>query len=174
MWLLTPDGFYSVVKPRDHDQLFCRHGHAGDLVVRSRAAKDLTMLRRKWLPELGKTITTPVNRDYGYRAFVQADYLARAMARITLSIDYDNYKDEVHVRQGAERAGIYSRIWHVLTDIQYGPVKRGRYSAFGPVEGEHPALFDLDQSDFDEDDWWRRMEASTTDDDEPLKLVADG
>ena len=144
MWLITPDGFYSIVEPTTHDKLFQRHGKPGDLVVRARAGSDLTNLRKRWLPELGKTITTPVNRDYGYRAFVDRDALARAVARITLAIDYSNFKDEVHDRLGHQRAGILHRVWNVLTDIQYGPRRPSRWSAFGPVDR------DLDEL---EDDW---------------------
>lgn len=136
MWLLTPDGFYSVVNPSPNDSLFQRYGTPGDLCIRARAQGDLTRLRRLWCPELGKTIKTPKTRDYGFRAYAPADDVAKAMARITLAISYGNFKDEVRRKAGPKRERIYHRVWDVLTDIQYGPRLPSRLSAFGPIDLE--------------------------------------
>ena len=60
MWLLTPTGFFSIVrKPQD--------AAAGTLTVRSRVRADLDGLRDTLLPELGPTIDN-AGTDYRYRA----------------------------------------------------------------------------------------------------------
>lgn len=145
MWLITPDGFYSVVQPSPRDDLFQQHGKQGDLAVRARSGRDLETLRTKWCPELGKTVLTPRNRDYGFRAFVPADDLARAAARITLAIDYGNFKDEVASRQGYERASIYSRIWTALLDIQLGPVGDKGNRLPVPIDFTDPFFWEGDE-----------------------------
>ena len=120
MWILTPEGMYSVVKPSNHDNLFLGTGRPGDLAVRARSEQDLNNLRENWLPELSDTVVSP-NRDYGFRGFANPDAVARALSRIVLALDYGNFKDQVKAVQGPERAAIYGKVWGNLLDIQYGP-----------------------------------------------------
>lgn len=112
MWLITPDGFFSVVqKPGDaqHQQL----------TVRARVASDLDRLRDTYLPELGQTVTG-AGTDYAYRATAPREAVAAAMARIASAIDYANFKDEVKHRQGWSRANAYHHVWHALYALQDG------------------------------------------------------
>ena len=113
MWLLIPEGFYSIVhKPGD-----------ADLCVRARDPRDLDRLRETHMPGLGQTKETP-GHDYRYRAWVSRDALAEGLAAIARDLDYSNFKSEVGGRD-PERAHVYSRVWSALGSIQHG----GPYSS---------------------------------------------
>jgi len=106
MWILTPIGFFSIVqKPWDHDP--------GTLTIRARVRDDLVNLREEYLPDMGDIIESD-DSDYRFRAQADAGAVAGAISDLTAAINYDNFKSEVHRRQGYERAGIYSEIWGVL------------------------------------------------------------
>jgi hypothetical protein len=146
MWLFTPKGFYSVVMPTDAPKK-----HRGKLVVRARVRGDLDNLRNTWLPELTNTSELP-NRDYAFRAYCTRQQMADAMSRIALSIDYDNFKNEVYAQQGQRRESVYHKVWAAMLYLQ--PARKPRYgtsrrvSAFGSVEedlwAEDTAMLDLD------------------------------
>lgn len=111
MWIFTPFGFYSVVKKDPKSDV---------LNVRARAREDLIALEEFLGPvkiiELGFT-------DYRYRIEVKQETWAKVMAEVTMRLDYSNFKDTVKKRQGADRAGLYSRVWSVMYDLQ--PSRRG-------------------------------------------------
>jgi 8-oxo-dGTP pyrophosphatase MutT (NUDIX family) len=110
MWILTPFGFFSIVrKPGD--------AGAGTLTVRARVRADLEALREACLPGLG-AIVAHAGTDYPYRAQVPRGELAQALASVVSGIDYGNFKDEVSRRQGAARAKAYSKVWSVLFDLE--------------------------------------------------------
>jgi hypothetical protein len=156
MWLMTPDGMYSVVKPEVTDPFFQAHGQEGDLVVRARSKDDLEALRH-WLPEMRAIVPTEF-RDYGFRVFVAADHVAWAVARMVLDIDYTNFKDQVKITQGSERAGVYGRVWGDLLEIQEPGWRNSlalRYSTFGHVDDELPGNWD--GSDIEDEDVWMDM-----------------
>ena len=108
MWLLIPEGFYSVVqKPGETD-----------LCVRARDRADLDRLRETYMPGLGPTKETP-GHDYRYRARVSRDALADGLGKIARGLDYSNFKSEVG-RRDPGRAGLYHEVWHTLGNIQPG------------------------------------------------------
>jgi len=114
MWLITPVGFFSVVrKPTDTRKK--------TLTVRSRVRTDLEALRAEYLPELSDIEESEVN-DYRFRATAPKAAVAAAMARLIEDLDYANFKDEVRRRQGAERAHLYHDVWDVLYQLQRSPV----------------------------------------------------
>lgn len=108
MWLMTPDGFYSIVKKANEK----------GLQVRARCREDLDNLRKRWCPKLGPTIHTP-DGDYHYRALVSAKEWGRAMEKIGEGVGYDNFKQAVKLRQGSERANLYSRVWAILLALHH-------------------------------------------------------
>lgn len=108
MWLLTPDGFYSIVQKRDEK----------DLCVRARVAADLDRLRERYLPSLSETVET-ADGDYRYRAWASHAAVAEALATIVRELDYDNFKNEV-ARKDYERAHAYHDVWEVLGKLQPG------------------------------------------------------
>ena len=113
MWLLIPEGFYSIVHKPEED----------DLCVRARDRGDLDRLREVYMPGLGPTTETP-GHDYRYRAWISREALSDGLTAIASSLDYPNFKSEV-TRRDPERAHLYSRVWNTLGSIQPG----GPYSA---------------------------------------------
>jgi len=117
MWLITPTGFFSVVrKPSD--------AAAGTLTVRARVRADLDTLREQWLPTLGATRESR-DTDYRFRATAPQTEVAAAMARMVEAIDYSNFKDEVARRQGSARAHRYHDVWAALMPLQQGTSDQG-------------------------------------------------
>ena len=108
MWLLTTQGFYSVVEDRDDSDR---------LLVRGRAEEDLKALKQQ-IPDTEIHETLGPDHDYGWRAFVTRDQWVEAVARLAGGIDYDNFKNAVAVRQGSDRGRRYSRIWAELLKLQ--------------------------------------------------------
>jgi 8-oxo-dGTP pyrophosphatase MutT (NUDIX family) len=107
MWLITPFGFFSVVrKTGDHH-----------LTIRARVAEDLDALRRRYLAELSPTVEG-AGTDYAYRATCTHEELARAQAALVQDIDYPNFKSEVAARQGHARAKVYGRVWSALHELE--------------------------------------------------------
>lgn len=114
MWLITPIGFFSVVrKPTDIRN--------GTLTVRARVQADLEALKASFLPELGEIGISKVN-DYRYRAVAPQAAVAKAMARLIEQLDYPNFKDEVAKQQGQARADLYHDVWSVLNRLQTQPL----------------------------------------------------
>jgi hypothetical protein len=108
MWLLIPEGFFSIVQKEGEEEL----------CVRARVRADLDRLRETYLPALGETVETP-GGDYRYRAWIGRDELAAGMAEIARNLDWANFKDEV-ARRGSSRAHVYGQVWGVLGELQPG------------------------------------------------------
>ncbi len=106
MWLFTKFGFFSVVKKGTHD----------DLTIRSRTRSDLDRLRNHYLPSLSAS-RAHEGTDYPWRATASASALAEAMSAIAQDIDYANFKDEVVLSLGKDRAKRYGRVWSALYDM---------------------------------------------------------
>ncbi len=106
MWLLTTEGFYSVVAHRRD---------ANKLIVRGRAREDLEALREQ-IPEL-RVFSDP-DADYRWRAVVTRAEWVVAVAQLADEIDYDNFKSAVGARQGRERERLYHRVWVALRELQ--------------------------------------------------------
>ena len=115
MWILTPDGFYSIVQKRGET----------DLCVRARVGADLDRLRENCLPSLTETVETP-DGDYRYRAWASHEAVAEALAAVVRDLRYDNFKNEV-ARNDHERAAVYHDVWNMLGRLQPGgPYGLGR------------------------------------------------
>ena len=119
MWLITPEGFFSIVqKPEDKAE--------GALTIRARVADDLDRLRNTALPELGPTIRG-AGTDYRFRAKAPKSAVAAALAWMVETLDYSNFKSEVARQHGSKRAHVYHDVWDVLFRLQTDPSvdKRG-------------------------------------------------
>lgn len=123
MWLITPTGFYSIVeKPTDRGK--------GTLTVRARVRGDLLALRRAFCPSLGR-VRESEDTDYRYRAAAKRTELAGALARMIEDLSYSNFKSEVAIQQGLDRAHLYHDVWDVLHRLQDDPV----FAASRPATG---------------------------------------
>lgn len=109
MWIITPIGFFSIVRKPDDVA-------SGTLTVRARVRGDLEALRAL-CPELGDIVESPHN-DYRFRARGPTAAVGAVLARLTEEIDYDNFKAAVGARQGYERALLYHEVWDVLYRLQ--------------------------------------------------------
>ena len=108
--VMTTIGFFSIVqKPEDR--------HKNTLTIRARVKSDLEALRQGYLPDMGE-ILDHLGTDYRYRAVAPQTSVANALSRLTLEVDYDNFKDEVQRMQGDERARAYSEVWCALYRLQ--------------------------------------------------------
>lgn len=106
MWLLTTQGFYSVVAHRDDPEA---------LIVRARTSEDIEALREQ-IADIDPF--EDGGADYRHRAFVsRAEWLA-AVAQLAAEIDYDNFKSEVAREQDYERARVYGHVWGELLGLQ--------------------------------------------------------
>jgi len=113
MWLMTPVGFFSVVrKPTDTRQ--------NTLTVRARVRVDLEQLKARYLPELGPVLESTTT-DYRFRAVAPQAAVAQGMARLVTDLDYDNFKNAMAQRQGQARADLYHDVWSVLYELQRKP-----------------------------------------------------
>jgi len=113
MWIMTKLGFFSIVeKPEDRKN--------GNLTVRARVRADLENLRKQFLPGLGP-IQEDAGTDYRYRAKAKKADGGAALAGLTESVDYANFKNEVAKRQGKLRAEAYGKVWSGLYQLQDNP-----------------------------------------------------
>lgn len=85
--------------------------------MRARVEGDLAALKARYLPELGEIQTNQVT-DYRYRATAPREAVARALSRLTMDLDYSNFKDEVSRMQGHERARVYREVWNCLYRLE--------------------------------------------------------
>ena len=106
MWLVTTQGFYSVVAHRTKPE---------HLLVRARAREDLEALKKQ-IPSL-EPCEDP-HADYRWRVEVHRDEWRRALVQLSDRIDYDNFKSAVATRQGMKREAVYHRVWRELLRIQ--------------------------------------------------------
>lgn len=111
MWLMTPIGFFSIVrKPNDVA--------SGTLTIRSRVRSDLEALRARYLPDLSE-IAENTGTDYRYRAKAPRSDVINATTKIVQDLDYENFKDEVARKQGKDRARVYGKVWGALYELQH-------------------------------------------------------
>ena len=108
MWLITTDGFYSVVRHRDDPD---------KLLIRARTREDIEALR-EWIP--GLEPYSDRRADYRWRAVVRRVKWVAAVAQMIGEIDYPNFKAAVGRRQGRDRAALYGEVWSTLLRLQAG------------------------------------------------------
>jgi hypothetical protein len=106
MWLITPVGFFSIVRRPDDVP-------DDTLTIRSRVESDLEALWEKYLPNLSE-IAENAGTDYRFRAKAPRSEVAKALAKMVHDLNYDNFKEEVGRRQGKDRARAYEKVWSVL------------------------------------------------------------
>jgi len=135
VWLLTPLGFFSIVRKPDDIG-------GGALTIRARLKSDLEALRDHCLPGLGEIVKN-AGSDYRYRAKAPSGEVAKALAQLVQDIDYENFKNEVAKKQGKHRAKIYGKVWDVLYGLQTEPAKQPspKSTTAGVVPSEKPRAY---------------------------------
>lgn len=114
MWLITEEGFASVVSHRDRE---------GFLLVRARARQDLESLCRVASEEGVEgldpdAIWEDPNADYRWRIEAGREAVAALAAALVERISYDNFKSRVGATD-PDRERVYHGIWHELLAIQH-------------------------------------------------------
>ena len=135
MWLVTTNGFLSIVEDRDD----CRN-----LQVRARVAEDIT----EHFPRA--KVFTVDGADYRYRALVKRREVANRLRRYVMDeLDYDSHFKDIALRTSPKneaRHDAYYGTWTAMAQMQdYAPYSRVKRSKF-------PLKRDWDGDDLD--DMW--------------------
>lgn len=113
MWLCLPIGMYAI-----SHRWYGSYDAAKDprdIQVRARKRKYLDRLRASYIPELGPDEgRAKEGTDYGHRAFVSAEDLARGMARMALATDASGFKDHT---VDNDLHGVYHQIWSAYVKL---------------------------------------------------------
>lgn len=109
MWAMTPFG---ILMPAIRPLHTVAAGDKRTMQIRSRRAKDLDILRARYmLGQLGKTIHTP-SFDYEYRAYCVPEDFAAAMAAMVMEINYKKFKPTTEDwYEDADLHDCYNSIW---------------------------------------------------------------
>ena len=110
MWIFTPIGFFSVVKKE--------HNEPGEITIRARVEGDLESLKG-YIPSMSDIYESEYS-DYRYRATAKHSDYADALAKLSMEIDYSNFKNKVTESQGRRRARIYGDVWSTVYELQAG------------------------------------------------------
>lgn len=109
MWLVTLDGFISIVQDRDDARL---------LQVRARDSQDI----RAHFPRAKVCVIE--GADYRYRARVNRQTVARVIAKTVRDIDYDSHFKDVAIATSPPnpaRSRAYYGTWDALAEMQDVP-----------------------------------------------------
>lgn len=112
MWLFTKHGFYSVTRAKTANK-------KGLFQIRSRHNVDLDNLKKEVKELQHKKIHCYPDADYRYRVYVWPSELTKVMERLQDTLDYSNFKNEVHANPNqAEKYSYYTRVWGAMYQYQ--------------------------------------------------------
>lgn len=122
MWIASQLGFYSIVQ-KD-----------GFFHVRGRLRGDLENLR------LAASLEQEIERwpaaDYRWRMRVDFEGLGKVFRALERSVDYPNFKSRIHERPDqASKAGIYTRLWTGLYQLQDDQAEGSLQTRLNPPAG---------------------------------------
>jgi len=111
MWLMTKQGFYSIVQHKDLP---------GTFQVRSRARQDLeNLLALVGKPLAGLELVASPHNDYAYRLLVSREQKDAILAALGEEIDYPNFKSEIAQRPDQRsKLTAYHDVWAVMYRTQ--------------------------------------------------------
>lgn len=111
MWIVTQQGFFSIVQHRDEPDTF---------LVRARVQGDLeNMVQLSGLNQ--KVLSTP-QADYPYRVSLSREELGRVMDSLGNDIDYPNFKSRIAAKTDQRnRSRVYFNVYHALEALQNLP-----------------------------------------------------
>jgi hypothetical protein len=106
MWIMTTDGFFSVVK---------KPGQEKEITVRSRVKTDLEKLLNKLNSEI--SIQEGVGTDYPFRVVMSQTDWADYLQKTAMDIEYDNFKNTLD-SSDHHRHEAYFKCWSALTSLE--------------------------------------------------------
>ncbi len=115
MWAMTSFG---ILMPAIRPPHTVAKGDDRTMQIRTRRAKDLDILRARYMSgSLGPNIHTP-NMDYEYRAYCVPHAFALAMAAMVLDVDYLKFKPTTETKFGdRELHDCYNAIWSTVMNV---------------------------------------------------------
>lgn len=116
MWVCTSFGMFMPVLRAP--ELFKEGDDPSQTIqIRARRRKELDMLRKLYMPELGKTVATP-KRDYQYRAYCTPEVAAAGFAKAISEINYEHFKETTEtVYKDKLLHDVYMRIWSAACEL---------------------------------------------------------
>jgi hypothetical protein len=116
MWIATKIGFYSIVLRPEKEGAKNNVYH-----IRARTGADIDAVISLLEPILKRSLQlfeTP-DVDYHWRIILKPEELAPALAALAATVDYPNFKDEIHASgTQAEKLDAYSDLWSALYELQ--------------------------------------------------------
>jgi hypothetical protein len=116
MWIATKIGFFSIVLRPEREGAKEHVFH-----IRARAGADIDAIISLLEPVLKRPLRlfeTP-DADYHWRIILRPGELAPALAALAATVDYPNFKDEIHSSDTqADKLDAYSDLWSALYEIQ--------------------------------------------------------
>jgi len=113
MWIMTKDGFFSVVQKGCPD---------GDVCVRARSKEHLETLLNKvdHMAHL-RGIVESEETDYRFRTWLSKKEFATYMKGEINAIDYDNFKNTIDTKthEGRARYTAFTEIWEIMYHYGY-------------------------------------------------------
>jgi len=109
MWVMTSFG---ILMPSLRPEGTVPEGDDRTLQIRTRRRKDLEILRKEYMgDDLGEIIAIP-NTDYEYRAYCTHEAFGKALAKITMDIDFVKFKPTTETKyKDNELHSLYNSIW---------------------------------------------------------------
>lgn len=113
MWIFTTDGFFSLVKKVDQDNVT----HPYQLRARRRDELSNLLTRSGFLAD--KKLFSYDYADYAYRVFLDETEAQQLGAFLLASVDYSNFKNQFERQpKWYEFKRILGQIWGLLYDYQ--------------------------------------------------------
>lgn len=108
---------FGILMPAIRPPDTVKEGDECTLQIRARRAKDLDILRARYMPgTLGETIHTP-KFDYEFRAYCRPQDFAEAMYLMVMEINYKKFKPTTEsIYKDRELHTCYNSIWSVVMD----------------------------------------------------------
>ena len=116
MWVATKIGFYSIVLRPEKEGAKNNVYH-----IRARTGSDIDAVISLLEPVLkrGLRLFETPDVDYHWRIILKTEELAPALAAMAATVDYPNFKDEIHSSETqANKLDGYSDLWTALYDLQ--------------------------------------------------------
>lgn len=126
MWIISTDGFLSVVEHRtDHSLVLVRARDKRHLENLLEYVPDQIETKRKYMPrtvtKVDKAIVDTTNSDYRYRITIPKRAMALAAQKMVLAVNYPNFKNAAAVRKGRTSQGFVNAlhdVWDAFAKIQ--------------------------------------------------------
>ena len=113
MWVLTSFGAFMPALRYEKD---VAPGDERKLQIRARRDRDLLRLKALYMPNMGKIVRN-AGTDYEVRVYCTHAEWAEVMARMSMDIDYQSFKNTTDRWKDDQLHRAYLRVWNALYDV---------------------------------------------------------